>query len=168
MTKLEEFKALQASVASFATIHKDEILSESIAAAFKVSSDIKAILINGYTPGFNDGDPCTHSQYSVIDGNELTDNISDNEELVAFILGYKNSDEMYDALEELDQEPEDALSNLGLPEFKYEVSGEVNSILDGMADVLEEVMGTDWRILAVLQDDGTVKTVVDEYYDCGY
>lgn len=168
MTKLQEFKELQQAVATFATLHKDAILAECLASAFKVNSDIKAILIKGYTPGFNDGEPCTHTQYTVIDGTDIVESVSENDELSAFILGYDSYEEMEDDLEEKGLDRDEALANLELPGFGYQISREVDSGMESMNDVLEEVMGTNWCILAVLNDDGEVKTVVDEYYDCGY
>lgn len=168
MSKLQEFKKLQEAVSTFANTHKDEIFADALAGAFAVESGIKAILINGYTPGFNDGDPCTHTQYSVIEADELKDHVSGSEEMIAFLLGFESEAAMYSELNEKDLDTEEALEGLDLGDFPYEVTREVNSHLDGVEDVLHEVMGTDWQILAVRMADGSIKTMTNEYYDCGY
>lgn len=168
MSKLQEFKNLQKAVSTFATTHKDEIFAEGLAGAFSVNPDIKAILINGYTPGFNDGDPCTHTQYSIIDPEELLDHVRDSEEMIALLLGYESEEAMDLDLSEKGLDVEEVLEGLELGDFSYEVAREVDSHLEGLEDVLHEVMGTDWQIFAVRQADGSIKTVTNEYYDCGY
>lgn len=168
MSKLREFRKLQQAVSTFATTHKDEIFADALAGAFAVHSDIKAILINGYTPGFNDGDPCTHTQYSVIDADEIKDHVTDSLEMVAFLLGFESEEAMDLEFAEKGLDWEEVMENLDLGDFPYEVSREVDSHLDGIEDVLHEVMGTDWQILAVRLQDGTIKTMTNEYYDCGY
>lgn len=168
MSKLQEFKNLQKAVSAFAAAHKDEIFADALAGAFAVNADIKAILINGYTPGFNDGDPCTHTQYSVIEADELKDHVTDSQEMMAFLLGFESEEAMDLEMEEKGLDLDEVIENLDLGDFPYEVSREVNSHLDGVEDVLHEVMGTDWQILAVRLEDGTIKTMTNEYYDCGY
>lgn len=168
MSKLQEFKDLQKAVSTFATTHKDEIFADGLAGAFAVNPDIKAILINGYTPGFNDGDPCTHTQYSIIDSEEIKDHVSDSSEMIAFLLGFESEEAMDIEIQEKDLDVDEVLEGLDLGDFPYEISREVDSHLEGLEDVLHEVMGTDWQILAVRQADGSIKTMTNEYYDCGY
>lgn len=167
-TKLQEFKQLQSAASSFASAHKDEILSDALAGAFAVNPEIKAILINGYTPGFNDGDPCTHTQYSIIDAEELKDHVQESEEMIALLLGYESEEAMELEFQEKDLEVDEVLEGLDLGDFDYSVSSEVDAKLNDIEDVLYEVMGTDWQILAVRLADGSIKTVTNEYYDCGY
>ncbi len=168
MSKLQEFKDLQKAVSTFATTHKDEIFAEGLAGAFSVNPDIKAILINGYTPGFNDGDPCVHTQYSIIEADELKEHVRDSEEMTAFLLGFESEEAMELEMEEKDLDIEEVLEGLDLGDFSYEIYREVDSHLEGLEDILHEVMGTDWQILAVRLQDGTIKTMTNEYYDCGY
>lgn len=168
MSKLQEYKKLQKAVSAFVAAHKDEIFADALAGAFSVNPGIKAILINGYTPGFNDGDPCTHTQYSIIESDELKDHVRDSEEMTALLLGFESEEAMDLELEEKGLDVEDALDGLDLGDFEYDVYREVDSHLEGIEDLLYEVMGTDWQILAVRMADGSIKTVTNEYYDCGY
>lgn len=167
MSKLQEYKKLQKAVSSFADKHKDEIITDGLAEAFKVDSGLKAILINGYTPGFNDGDACTHTQYTITNGDEIIEYVVDSEELSALLLGYEDEWAMEEDLGEKELDLDEALEQLSLPSFDYKISSKVDSILEDLEDILEDAMGTDWQFLAVLQSDGTVKTVSTDY-DCGY
>jgi len=40
---------------------------------FFLENNVDLVFIQGYTPGFNDGEPCTHSQHTLFDLNEYED-----------------------------------------------------------------------------------------------
>lgn len=96
------------------------------------------IKVQGYTPGFNDGDACEHSQcepYLNGRGEYSGDN---DEEIVG----------KYEALSDADYD-------------------NVCSIISGLDDVFEATFGTNWEITIERQQDGYI-TWKNEDYDCGY
>jgi hypothetical protein len=98
-----------------------------------------SVVLTGYTPGFNDGEPCVHGM----------------EEL------YLNGLSGYG--DRLDQESEDDDSFVKWSDdFK-----KAAKILEGMGDALEEAFDTNWRITVKADESGTL-TWEEEEYNCGY
>lgn len=105
---------------------------------------VKLVCVTGYTPGFNDGDPCTHSQSTQV-------TLDDAE-------GY--GIEADDLPEGLSFE-----ANSGLNEL---VAQEIRNLFDDVfADLIERTYGTDFRVFYVFNEDGSVDTIHKDY-ECGY
>lgn len=63
-------------------------LHDDLKAIFDIFDDVRSIVLQGYTPSFNDGDPCTHRDCDpIINGNERWDEgFSEQDKEVLVIL----------------------------------------------------------------------------------
>jgi hypothetical protein len=141
----EEFQAAQgahdAAEAAFEQARQNWLV-ESIGRLFGFIPGLMEISVTGYTPGFNDGDPCYHHQCeAVING-----------------IGREDEDEDEDE----DEESEDAEYPI-LTEEEIDI---VSSEMYRLSPLLEAVFGTDWKITIRREDDGI--SWKKEEYDCGY
>jgi hypothetical protein len=112
------------------------------------AKDIKGthyIYVQGYTPGFNDGDPCVHTSYSYT-GEEL-------KEMIEWENGYNSQvvDFLRPHLESINNVEEEGIDL---------------NILDVIELVAEEEYCTDYQVLVIIKD-GVVK-VEKADYECGY
>ena len=101
------------------------------------------IYIQGYTPSFNDGEPCTHSS------TEYNKN-----EIIEDILEYNG-----DLFGEIGEE--ELLASADWP-----TDPEFQEAIEGVHEALGYEYGTDYHLLITLKD-GQVSYVRD-HYDCGY
>jgi len=143
---------------------------------FEKFPHIPAVCMQGYTPSFNDGDPCEHGQVECV-SERWVEEIEYDPETWGDI---KNSairailEAEYGAPESDDQEiPQSVYPEWGTPErevfdrLEYEKYGEARELLSGLSDVFESAFGTNWTVNVTRNSDGTVN-VDREYYDCGY
>lgn len=127
----------------------NEVTIEKFFDDYKDSEKPLFVYIQGYTPGFNDGDPCEHSVETTI-GVDLGD-----------LLEYSNVDS-------------DLFSNFDLTVelFKHEYlfAKEPGNLREYIQVLLEELLyrkfGTDWQIL-IKCHNGIVEYRKSDYY-CGY
>lgn len=139
MTPSKKLKELRSEI--------ENILDKGIAQFLMPYSDNKNpiyIYIQGYTPAFNDGDPCIHNSYY------YTKEEIFEEELLEY-----ESDFFGNVTEEVLEE------SLDPPDTQ-----EFMEALEGVEDALEYKYGTDYHVLITLKD-GNVSFVRD-HYDCGY
>ena len=134
-------------------------LHESIGRLFGFLPALNQIIIKGYTPSFNDGDPCTHSQMDpYINGTDeygdRDDDDSDGDE--------EESDKEEDSDGEADND-EAAPEPLELTNEDREL---VSSEMNTLADMFESVLGTNWKLTIERQKDGTISWEQEDY-DCG-
>lgn len=110
-------------------------------------NDIGVITIIGYTPGFNDGEPCEHS----------TDYMFGYRELDNYGMGYL-LDEWFEDQPELIEE---------LVEREVKVPAEVKTFVGTALDgYFEKKLGTNYRVHIIFENN-TYRIEEDEY-DCGY
>lgn len=135
---------------------REQYLTESIGRLFGFLPALEQIIVKGYTPGFNDGEPCTHSQMDPyingVDeyGDRDEDDDSDGEE--------SDNDEDSDGATDADAE---SAKPLKLSDEDRElISSEVNSL----ADMFGDMFGTNWKLTIERQDDGTISWEQDDYY----
>ena len=153
---LSQYTTLKKSVEDFVEEHKDVLVSEVLKQAFQENPEVDYFMVTGYTPSFNDGDACTHTMYVVTDAGELHENCQDTESfMLALMPNYCEDDDLYEVFEEFE-----------LKDVGYEVWNAVDDTLTPFTDLLEEVLGSGWKILAV-RDGENVKFEIEDY-DCGY
>ncbi len=126
---------------------------------FDKNPGLKLVYILGWTPGFNDGEPCTHSQEAYV-GSSYQPSWRDQP--------YYDFDdrELFDEFEvEWDEEDNDKVVS--------HINSECKTLNDVLAQVnvydelVERVYNTDFELKIHLNDAG--KVVVDhDWYDCGY
>lgn len=68
--------------------------TEAIRLVFEKHPNLEAIQILGYTPGFNDGDPCTHRQRTAF----FKSGVNEEEEEMWEDGFYEDGDDLLDAL----------------------------------------------------------------------
>ena len=108
------------------------------------------IYIQGYTPSFNDGDPCTHNSYVY----------SPEEIIEGEILEYNE-----DLFGDIDEEQLKASRPYPTDKDGRTLS-DFNEAVEAVEEALEFKYGTDYHVLITLQN-GNV-TYVRDHYDCGY
>lgn len=152
----------------------DEILTT----IFSEAKDVDLILMRGYTPGFNDGDPCTHRTSVAVQ--EL-----DDEEL-HYNFGVYEYSEKEQTPEEFEEGVGDFFKNLRdkhsirlpttsfyewyLGKCKTREKKEmwlVKHLLETASRIFEREWGTDWQAIIWRTGKDTYK-VKREAYDCGY
>lgn len=128
---------------------------------FDKNPGLKLVYILGWTPSFNDGEPCTHSQ-EVFVGNSYTWTRKGETQ-----LSYDFDDrELFDEFKvERDEEDSDKIVSHINSECKTlnDVSAQVNAY----NELIERVYETNFELKVYLNDVG--KVVVDhDWYDPGY
>ena len=151
-----------------------EIFSLYVRAVFAENPDLNAVVIQGWTPGFNDGDSCVHSMDVMVSQGEFEDH------------GYDEGDEDEDGDEE-DQDAEDDeagnasdsevfeeesdldVSSLANSNSKLskEKAKEIHKQFESFDSVLEDIHGTNWMLAIVRQKNGKPKIKKSDY-DCGH
>lgn len=128
------------------------------------SGTVSIITIRGYTPGFNDGEPCEHgADFWVNIKRHAEDEIDQNEDL----------EEIFEALQGSAWRPteEDKAANRAIcAEHGHVYDEPSKEIMDAIEavifDSIEEDYGTDYYVTFTLKDGKFVREEGD--YDCGY
>ena len=98
-----------------------------------------ALEMRGWIPIFNDGDACTF-QFSANEDGEEADALSECFEDVKFPLGDEHEAAMI----------------------------KVSKYFNGMTDIIEEALGSYFKVVAGIDVDGNFHFNLEEDYDCGY
>lgn len=180
--------AIAASLANIGTINeniarlRDEASAARKAAiepfleALAASGEVSLIAIWGYTPGFNDGEPCEHSADFVV-------NIEQAQNNDAFDMGIGLDDDFEWAGElrrvsSWDSSARDYKDNPGAFEHNVKLCAEnghvykkpsdeiLKAISNVIFDTVEEEEGTDYYVAYILKG-GKFERVEGEYY-CGH
>lgn len=157
---------------------RDRLRRETLAdigALFSAFPDLNSISICGYTPGWNDGDPCRHSQLDpYLNGYNLWGRDGDDEDWDeeeedwgeeekdedsenSFLLEIEN------IREERDRNRENKNASTRLSDNDFEV---ITSVIAGMADVLEKIFDTNWKLVFQRTENGV--EFKEDRYDCGH
>jgi len=154
-------------------------------ALFEQYPALDGFMIVGWTPGFNDGDPCTHSMEVMVTGDDFCDWGHEDEAYDILENAGKLEDE--DEQEEADEDDIDAefdedaepdgdddhyerrerqirQFNGKLPK---KVTDSIRSRLRSFDDVLESIHDTNWKLTFTRGEDGKGHCEKEEY-ECGY
>lgn len=130
----------------------DRIIEDGLI-KLKKFDGLNKIIIIGYTPSFNDGDPCEHWSTPYYD-DDLYEIADDNQEF----LGLPENLE-YDEYEDyLDENPINIINQ--------ENSDEIRFIIGHLEDLLEEQNDTNFKVYIDLT--GEEPTIEVQHYYCGY
>lgn len=150
-TILDAANAIQALNTEFA-VFQDQMATkamEVITTHLQNLPDWHVVCVTGYTPSWNDGDACSHSQYTNIDADAPCPENSFS----------------------LDPAVQAVFDKLDNDEYDTFLSGEncraTSHAMDLMDDFFRYKHDTNFRLFFVKLDDGTV-SFFDEQYDCGY
>lgn len=116
---------------------------------FDQHEGLNFVLIRGYTPGFNDGEPCTHSQNTFVGANDYG-NYLDFEDY-----------ELYEEFGVEEGETENHI-NKDCKSLK-----EAKAQIEAYDEIIERVFITNFDLKVTKGEDGKVKVVEDDYW-CGY
>lgn len=133
---------------------EDRLFDSVVEEIIRKNDNVKLLICTGYTPGFNDGEPCEHSQSWDI--NYLEDFYEDDEE------------EWYDQLEGIGF-PLDKVGGVilnKLPEIPWQEANKIIKPIYSVEDSLTRKHGTDFRVYFFMKDGKLTR--VHEDYDCGY
>lgn len=149
-----------------------EKLATEMATLFIEVPDLKKIVLKAYTPGFNDGDPCTHSQCEASFYIENSDWIASQ---------FKAEDSSEDEDEEDDDYDEDfedenyyyseLTSSYNKNKIPKDVAAKlkvVNSLLNKADDLFETMFGTNWELIFTLDPKKQQVEVEHNEYYCGH
>ena len=175
MKVVEKLESLQAALDDFKDeirLQGDKILRDAAKEVFDEVEGLTKFFCRGYTPGFNDGEPCTHSSdgywgnlgYSYCRYDNvycLTDDDGVEQEPDFFGAGF---DCIYDQPRFNSAEE--------CPKVEYANSGVADGVLAtrkvGVMPQLCDVMcHTNYKVFFTKRDDGDVDVVYEDY-DCGY
>lgn len=114
------------------------------------------IFVLGFTPEFNDGEECEHRTIVFIE-NDRSDHKYTN------VIEYF---ERFDYDLDYDNPPSSVLAvNSGLSRDK--ANALEKAFMSKYSEVLEDVLGTNWKLEIEFLEDGEVK-ITNGDYDCGY
>lgn len=126
---------------------------------FDANEGLKLIYIIGWTPGFNDGEPCTHSQESFV-GKSHTWTYR-GEPTVSYDFEDR---ELFDEFEVEHGDNDEVVSHINM---ECKTLDQVVKQVEVYDELIERVYETNFEIKVTLNDQGKVVIDVDEY-DCGY
>lgn len=172
MTSLDELMArIQREDADRKQRAQDRF-NQILTAAFAEIPALNFIRIQGYTPGFNDGDPCVHTQGVMVD-------IYDPDYLMESVVDYARDDAIVALLtseKKLDYQERTWNRETGqyednpLPEDAHAAAiVKVGRLLRDIEDDIYLLFNTDWQLDIVR--DNTAEggfRVSREDYECGY
>ena len=143
----ETTKSIQLAKEAYSIALKDAVEPTLKHIAETYGSEIDIITIIGYTPGFNDGEPCTHS----LD--------------YGFGYGFLSDYGLEYLMEDWFGDDEDKIEELMNKEVKVtqELKDFVSNVLD---PYFAEKLVTDYHV-TIFFENGTYRIDEDEY-DCGY
>jgi len=111
--------------------------------------NMKSFMIRAYTPGFNDGEPCEHTQETFLDTEEMK--------------YFDFDDENYN--DDLSKKAfENAINKTADNKEKLHIA---YKLIEAIENDLRLLHGTDWQILFTSDGTGGVTTEM-ESYNCGY
>lgn len=160
MTKFEQFKAIQKEYAEQLKSINEDFLKESIKEIGNKFGNF-AIFIRGYTPSFNDGEPCEHSSYySLCIGSKES--------------SYTGSNYKWFKLDDCEASENEEIAEL--LECNFDNFTSINSHLGDNEDflgdieilikIVDEAYNTDFEVKIKFKD-GDITLEHDDYY-CGY
>lgn len=116
---------------------------------FDQHEGLNFVMIRGYTPGFNDGEPCTHSQNTFVGANDY---------------GSYLDFEDYELYEEFGVEEGETENHVNKD---CKTLKEAKAQIEAYDEIIERVFITNFDLKITKSEDGKVKVVEDEYW-CGY
>lgn len=165
------FKKTQTEMMAKLKQDSEEELKVVFADIFAKHPGLKAFAYVGYTPGFNDGDPCYHIGYSYVGDFHLA----------TYNYSYRNGERYWtaDCYEETgwgelesyflseDADLDNTDGPLDFVNKDCATIEQASSDVEELSDIIELVYGTDYLIKVSLNEDGQV-VVEHDYYECGY
>lgn len=157
---LKQYEEVNAELNKQISENGEQFLESVFQEIFDQNEGLKLIYILGWTPGFNDGEPCTHSQESFV-GSSHPCSWRNNGLYYDF-----DERELYEEFEvEFDEEDSDTvISHIN---SGCKTLDQVAKQVAAYEELVERVYDTNFEIKITLNDEG--KVVLDhDWYECGY
>lgn len=142
---------------------------EVLGAVFKELPKVQYVLGLGYTPGFNDGDPCYHSHYlSVNREGWQFDDIIETMDFETFAsennLNFddKVEGEILNKFLSENLEAEVKIPKLDANEESVAQAKRASALFELVGELFEFALGTNWKLL-ILRDGESYKILTAEY-----
>lgn len=131
----------------------ETIFSDALSKALS-EPGVEGILLQGSTPSFNDGDICRHSMDIIL--------TEDDAEYNGF------SDDEFEDDEEVDDDSDDKPNTNKVLPFDNSKASEstidsIGTMLSAFEHPLEEIYGTDWRLIITKNANGKVEIEQSDY-----
>lgn len=163
LEKYTEYAELSNAAVAHGKQHWGEVLKGAFLLTKQELPSLDALMIRGYTPGFNDGEPCTFNLE--ITAAELSDYIDED-----FVSSYFNTfhGKSEEDFEDFDEYYDYVIENLnGDINWRTE-EPVISKVFAPLNELIERTFDTDgFVVYMVLRDDGEIEYTV-ESYDCGY
>lgn len=159
-TLLKQYEEINAELNKQISENGKQFLESVFQEIFDQNEGLKLIYIVGWTPSFNDGEPCTHSQESYVGARHFWNYLGEDN------ISYDFDDrELYEEFEvEFDEDGNTVLSHIN---SECKTLDEVAKQVAAYEELVERVYETNFVIKVTLNDNG--KVVLDhDWYDCGY
>lgn len=147
---MEEYEKVSAALNEKIQQEGEKFMEELFQEVFSQHEGLNVIGIVGYTPSFNDGEPCTHSHYTYT-GAKLTYG-----DYIDFADEVGNFEEDF----EYNEEDNDHINS------KCLTLGEAKDQIEAYDEIIERVYDTNFRIVVKRTTDGV--EIEHEEYDPGY
>ena len=140
------------------------LFSQFTAKIFDEFPSLNRVVVQGYTPGFNDGDPCTHSQQTFVGLYDFSD-FHESDEDDSPVEYVAELSENYRECYRLREGADGFLFNTDL---STEDLNSVREAFDAFGAAIEDLYETDFTLTWTRsKDDGKISFDHD-HYECGY
>ena len=146
---LKQYEEVNAELNKQIKENGNEFIEALFQEIFDQHEGLNFVLIRGYTPGFNDGEPCTHSQNTFVGANDY---------------GTYLDFEDYGYYEEFGVEEGETENHINKD---CKTLKEAKAQIEAYDEIIERVFITNFDLKVIKGEDGKVKVVEDEYW-CGY
>lgn len=146
---MKQYEEVNAELNRQIAANGKEFIAEVFSEIFSKHEGLKLVVIQGWTPGFNDGEPCTHFQETFV-GRDSWGEYLDFED-------YEEAAESFEYDEETGEHINSGCSTLQTAYDEIEVYSEL----------IERVFYTNFIVTISLDEEGEVVVNEDEYC-CGY
>ena len=157
---LKQYEEVNAELNKQIAENGKQFLESVFQEIFDQNEGLRLIYIIGWTPGFNDGEPCTHSQESFV-GSSHTWSYR-GEERLSYDFGDRELYEEFDV--EFEEGSDKVVKHINSDCKTLDL---VSKRVNAYEELVERVYDTNFEIKVTLNSEG--KVVVDQdWYDCGY
>jgi len=159
---LKQYEEVNAELNKQIAENGKQFLESVFQETFDQNEGLKLIYIRGWTPSFNDGEPCTHSQESYVGYSHTYYSSYRGRDVVSYDF---DDYELFDKFDvEFNESGDVILSHIN---SDCKTLDKVKAQVDAYEELVERVYDTNFEIKVTVNDEGEV--VVDQdWYECGY
>lgn len=157
---LSQYKELKKRLETEIKEGGEVMLKELFKEIFDKHEGLKVVAFIGYTPSFNDGEPCIHDQAAYV--GKYTSYSSDPSKGYFDFEDYTTREELYEAFGYNKEAEVKTCVNSGCKTLK-----EACTEVDVCSEIIEQIYSTNFLVVIKRQENGDV-TIDPDDYDCGH